>query len=170
MLYCEENESPKMVQLFGNCPEDFVKCLPYLDDFDIVDVNFGCPAPKIFNNNQGSALLDNPLLAYSIIKALRDNTDKVVSAKIRLGINDKNLGLGVAKAVEDAGADFVTVHGRSKVQGYSGEVDLEKIAQIKSALKIKVVGNGDVKDKQSLEKMWQTKVDGVMILYCPFQK
>lgn len=163
MLITQENENPKMVQLFGNQPDDFVQCLKYLQDFDIVDVNFGCPAPKIFNNNQGSALLNNPLVIYNIVKALKDNTDKIVSAKIRLGINDNSLGLNAARAIEDAGADFVTVHGRSKVQGYSGQVDLEQIANIKSKLKIKVVGNGDVKDKQSLQKMLETGVDAVMI-------
>ena len=163
MLYTLENENPKMVQLFGNDPKDFEKCIPYLQDFDIIDINFGCPAPKIFNNYQGSALLDNPALIYKLVKSLKDNTSKIISSKIRLGIDDKSLGLEVAKAIEDAGADFVTVHGRSKIQGYSGQVDLEQIAKIKANIKIKVVGNGDVKDDASLKQMLAVGVDGVMI-------
>lgn len=163
MLYTCENETPKMVQLFGNEPSDFVKCLNYLEDADIIDINFGCPAPKIFNNNQGSALLNQPLKVYEIVNALKQNTNKIISAKIRLGIQDKSLGLNIAKVIEDAGADFICVHGRTKLQGYSGQADLDEIAKIKQSVKIKVVGNGDVKDKESLNKMWQTGVDGVMI-------
>ena len=163
MLFTCDNESTKMVQLFGNVPNDFVKCLTYLDDFDIIDINFGCPAPKIFNNNQGSALLNQPLLIYEIVNTLKKNTNKTISAKIRLGIEDKSLGLGVARVLQDAGADFISVHGRSKLQGYSGQADYEAIATIKQKLKIKVVGNGDVKDEISLHNMWQTGVDGIMI-------
>lgn len=165
MLFCLENEKPKMVQIFGNEPQVYATVVKdFLGDFDIIDMNFGCPAPKIFCNNQGSALLNNPLLVYQLAKAVRQNTPKIVSAKIRLGIEKENfVGVEIAKVLEEAGVDFVTVHGRTKQDGYSGFANLEQIAKIKASVKIPVVGNGDVKDIQSYQLMKQTGVDAVMI-------
>lgn len=165
MLFCMENENPKMVQIFGNEPQVFEQVTKqYLNDFDMIDINFGCPAPKIFCNNQGSALLDNPKLMYQLVSAARNSTDKIVSAKIRLGIQKNNfVGVEVSRVLQEAGADFLTVHGRTKQDGYSGEVNLEQIAKIKASVTIPVVGNGDVKDAQSYLRMRQTGVDGIMI-------
>lgn len=165
MLFCMDNEKPKIVQIFGNEPEVYSQVVKkYLNDFDIIDMNFGCPAPKIFCNNQGSALLDKPALVYSLANAVRKSCDKIVSAKIRLGIQKDNfVGAEIARVLEDAGVNFLTVHGRTKQDGYSGNVNLEQIAKIKACVKIPVVGNGDVKDLKSYLAMRQTGVDGVMI-------
>lgn len=166
MLYCLEDENPKAVQLFGSDEQDFFDAckMPEIEEFDIIDLNFGCPVQKVFSNEEGSALLDKPNQIYKIVSACVKATDKPVTAKIRLGVDEKKVnGIEIAKICEDAGASLVTVHGRLRSQMYSGVVDYEQIAKIKASVKIPVIGNGDIVDKTSLEKMRQTGVDGVSL-------
>lgn len=166
MLFTLEEEDSCGVQLFGSDPEDFAKVvkMPQLQKFDIIDINFGCPAQKVFKNGEGSALLQYPQKVYEIVKAAASNTDKPVTAKIRLGINQENFnGVEIARLIEKAGASAIFVHGRYKDQGYSGSVDYELIKKIKQSVKIPVIGNGDITDEKSLQKMLATGVDAVSL-------
>lgn len=166
LLYTLEGEHPCGVQLFGDNPDDFAFAvkMPELKKFALIDLNFGCPAPKIFKNNAGSALLAFPEKIQKIVSACVANTDKPVTCKIRLGIDDKTINaVEIAKICEHAGASAITVHGRTKMQNYSGSVDLEEIAKVKASVKITVIGNGDITDKESYEKMLSTGVDGVSL-------
>ncbi len=166
MLFCLPEEKPSAVQLFGNDESDYEKVLKLeaLSNFDFFDLNFGCPAPKIFNNGEGSALLKNPYKIYKIISSCVRATKKPITAKIRIGIDEKSInGCEVARACEDAGASLLTVHGRVRQQMYSGKVNYEEIAKIKTSTKIPVIGNGDIVDEVSYKKMLETKVDGVSL-------
>ena len=157
-------EKFKMAQIFGHEPFDMATVVndEVLNKFDGIDLNFGCPAPKIVKNGDGSALLKDLPLLSKIIYEVKKATTKPVSAKVRIGY-DKNDIVNIVRACEDGGADFITVHGRTKTQGYSGFVDLEAIAQAKSFSSVPIIGNGDVKDLLSYKKMLSTSVDGVMI-------
>ncbi len=163
MLYTLNEESPCAVQLFGKEPQVFYEAIRKheLKKFNIIDLNFGCPAPKIVKNGEGSALLGNIKLMQEIVQTCKKATKKPIGVKIRLGEN--NINYDIAKALEEAGADYITVHGRTRLQGYSGVVDYEAISKICSLVKIPVVGNGDIISSQTLEKMWQTGVDGVSL-------
>ena len=157
-------EKVRIGQIFGHEPEIMAQAVsnPMLSHYHVIDINMGCPAPKIVKNGEGSALLDDLAKASKIISACRKVLDKPLSVKFRLGKNsDKSLEIG--RMCEEAGADFVTLHARTAEQGYSGKADLEAIARLKSSLKIPVIGNGDVTDEESYKKMLQTGVDGVMI-------
>ena len=130
MLFTLEGESPKAVQIFGHEPEIMAEAVknPLLEKFDIIDINMGCPAPKIYTNGDGSALMQNIELAEEVIKACVKATDKPITVKFRLGHNDNEINvIEFAKMCERAGAAAITVHGRTKVQGYSGKVDYEKL-------------------------------------------
>lgn len=157
-------EKIKIAQIFGKEPEFMAKACQnnMLEKFDGIDINMGCPAPKIVRNGEGSALLKDPVLASKIILACVNSTDKPVSVKMRLGF-DKNVGLEFAKMCEESGASFITVHGRTQNELFSGKVNLEEIAKIKANLKIPVIGNGDVVDLRTYEEMLKTGVDAVMI-------
>ncbi len=157
-------EKFKIAQIFGHDTVSMAEAVnnEALSLFDGVDINFGCPAPKIVKNGDGSALLKDLTLLSKIIYEVKKATTKPVSAKVRIGY-DKNDIVNIVRACEDGGADFITVHGRTKTQGYSGFVDLEAIAQAKSFSSVPIIGNGDVKDLLSYEKMLSTSVDGVMI-------
>lgn len=157
-------EKFKIAQIFGHDPLSIAEAVnnEALSMFDGIDINFGCPAPKIVKNGDGSALLKNLTLLSKIICEVKKATTRPVSAKVRIGY-DKNNVIDIVRACEDGGADFVTVHGRTKSQGYSGVVDLEAIATAKSFSSIPVIGNGDVKDVASYKNMLSTNVDGVMI-------
>jgi len=166
LLITSEIETPKAVQIFGHDPETMARAckLEYLDKFDLIDINFGCPAPKIVGNNDGSALLKDLPLLKKIVEECVKATDKPISCKFRKGyFAEDNIACEVAKVCEDAGAKLITIHGRTKNQMYSGCVDLETIAKVKSSVKIPVVGNGDVTDLDSYNKMKSTGVDAVMI-------
>ena len=159
-------ERPVAVQLFGYDPVDFEYALGSgkLDKFDIIDLNFGCPAPKITKNGEGSALMKNLPLAAKIIETCVKNTNKPVTVKFRKSFDDKGMEcLELARIAQDCGASAITIHGRTRPQMYSGSVDLEAIARVKSAVKIPVIGNGDVVDEGSLKNMLATGVDGVAI-------
>ena len=164
MILTTDEEKIKIAQIFGhevNFMERATKN-PLLEKFDSIDINMGCPAPKIVKNGEGSALMNDLPLASKIISACKNATNKPVSVKFRKGSKSENY-LEFAKMCEDSGADFVTFHARTVSQGYSGKADLEAIAKVKASIKIPVIGNGDVTDRDSYEKMLQTGVDGVMV-------
>lgn len=156
MLERSEMESPFAIQLFGSEPEDFKKAVYLLSESkpDIIDINMGCPATKIVKENSGSALMKNPKLCGEIVKAAVSESKVPVTVKIRSGWNKNNINaVEVAKICEYNGASAVTVHGRTKEQGYSGLSDLEIIKSVKDSVKIPVIGNGDVIDGNSAKRM-----------------
>ncbi len=147
------NETPSCVQLFGREPEQFERALshPEVQAFDIIDVNMGCPVRKVFGHGEGSALLTEPERAAAIVRALKKG-DKPVTVKMRLGVTDKSGAVDFAKAMEQAGADLITVHGRTREQLYSGEADWDEIRKIASSVSVPVLGNGDVRDDNLKER------------------
>lgn len=167
LLFTYEDERPVFFQIFGHEPEVMaftareVSKLPCAG----IDINMGCPVPKIVKNGEGSALLKNPDLVYDIVSAVVKNTDKPVTAKIRIGWDSETINaVEVAHAISAAGASAITVHGRTREQYYSGKADWSMIAAVKKAVNIPVVGNGDVVDgKSALAMIDQTGCDFVMI-------
>ena len=159
-----EEEKIKIAQVFGHEEDYMAKAVasPLLEKFDMFDINMGCPAPKIVKNGEGSALMDNLPLASKLITAVKSSTTKPVSVKFRKGKSTENY-VEFGRMCQDCGADFVTFHARTVEQGYSGKADYEAIATLKAKLSIPVLGNGDVVDLASLQKMKETGVDGVMI-------
>lgn len=153
-----------VAQIFGHESEFMAKAIEseILNKFTAIDINMGCPAPKILKNGDGGALMDSIHLAGHIIETCRDMTDKPLSVKFRKGCSTENY-LEFGKMCEDSGADYVVFHARTVEQGYSGEADYDAIATLKAKLKIPVIGNGDVVDIDSYNKMLKTGVDGVMI-------
>lgn len=164
LLRVAENESPVGAQLFGHEPKFFEEALasPVFDRFDFVDINMGCPAPKIVKNGDGSALMKNIPLAQEIVRACKRAFKKPVSVKMRLGF-DENNAVMFAKAMEEAGADAITVHGRTREMMYSGKADYEAIAEVVRAVKIPVIANGDVVDRESLNEILKTGASSVMV-------
>lgn len=165
LLNTFEGEHPVAVQLFGHEPAVFEKVISsgMLDNFDIIDLNMGCPAPKIVKNGDGSALLKNMDLAREIIMACKRATDKPITVKFRKGFNSgDDVLVPFAKMCEEAGASAITVHPRTQAQGYSGKIDIKDIEKVKKSVKIPVIGNGDVDSKESYIKMLKV-CDLVMI-------
>lgn len=161
-----ESESPCAVQLFGNEPEVFRTVIKsgVLDKFDIIDINMGCPAPKIVKNGDGSSLMKDLNLASEIIKACVESTDKPITVKFRKGFYKTDDKLTqFAKMCESSGASAITVHPRTREDFFSGEIDIEDIKKVKQAVNIPVIGNGDVVDENSYKKMLSSGCDGVMI-------
>lgn len=161
------NEHPAGVQIFGDDPEIMaraaVKCLEYSPE--IIDINMGCPAPKVAMNGGGASLLKNPDLAYEITKAVVNAVNIPVTVKIRKGWDDSSVNaVQMAELMEKAGAAAITIHGRTRTQMYSGKVDYDIIAAVKKAVSIPVIGNGDVVDEQSAAIMLEkTNCDALMI-------
>lgn len=157
-------EKIKVGQIFGHESDVMAKAVsnPLLAHYDIIDINMGCPAPKIVKNGEGSALMKNLPLAREIIESVVKATDRPVSVKFRLGF-DKDISCEFGKMCEEAGASFVTLHARTTSQGYSGRADYEAIAKLKSILKIPVIANGDIVDQKSYQHALSTGADGVMI-------
>lgn len=161
------NDRPAGVQIFGDDPEIMAKAAIKCLDFkpDIIDINMGCPAPKIAMNGGGASLMKKPELAYEITKAVVQAVDIPVTVKIRKGWDDESVNaVQMAELAEKAGADAITVHGRTRQQMYSGNVDYDIIAQVKKAVGIPVIANGDIKDEQSAAIMLEkTNADAIMI-------
>ena len=167
LLKFKKQEKPRAVQIFGHEPEIFASVLSsgVLDDFDIIDINMGCPAPKIFNNGDGCALMKNAKLACEIIKTAKKSTKKPIMVKFRAGIDDKNINaIEFAEMCKQAGADAIVVHPRTREQYYSGQADWALIKKIKEKVSIPVIANGDIKSKGDATKCLEiTGADGVMI-------
>ena len=168
MLDFTESELPIAVQLFGSNPDYVAEAAQYvskLNNINMIDFNLGCPAPKVVKNGEGSALMKNPELAAKILVALRQSTNLPISVKMRIGFDDEHINaVEIAKIAEDSGINFITVHGRTREQYYSGKADWTEIAKVKQAVKIPVIANGDVRDEESLEAIINvTGADGVMI-------
>ena len=157
-------EKIKIGQIFGHEPEIMAQALsnPLLSGYQIIDINMGCPAPKIVKNGEGSALMKDLSLASKIITSCVKAAKVPVSVKFRLGYNS-DISREFGRMCQECGASFVTLHARTTEQGYSGKADYEAIAALKQTLKIPVVGNGDVSDNESYQRMLETGVDGVMI-------
>lgn len=165
MTFRYPTEKCVIAQIFGNDPIIMARAVgnPILDGFEGIDINMGCPAPKVVKNGEGSALLKNLPLAGRIIQACKKEAGtRPLSVKVRLGFNEDNI-TEIAKMCEESGADFITVHGRVTKQMFAGEVDYDSIAKAKQSVSIPVFGNGNVTDKHSYEKMLSTGVDGIMI-------
>jgi len=165
-LELSQEKRPIAVQIFGSDPEIMGDTAKKVEKYaDIIDINMGCPAPKVVKNGDGSKLLLNLDLIGQIVKKVVESTEKPVTVKIRKGWdNDNIVAVEVAKIIESSGAKAITVHGRTREQYYSGQVDLDIIKKVKQAVKIPVIGNGDVKTAEDAIKMFEyTGVDGIMI-------
>lgn len=169
LLRIADEEKPVAVQIFGREPEIMAEvCERYFNDRDdicIIDINMGCPAPKIIKNGEGSALMKEPELAYEIVKAIKNVSKKPVTVKFRKGFDDSNINaVEFAIGMEQAGVDAIAIHGRTTKQMYQGAADWEIIKKIKDNVSIPVIGNGDVFTPQDAIKMKQmTNCDGIMV-------
>ncbi len=167
LLNIDEKERPVSLQLFGSDPEIMSTQAARIEErpFDILDINMGCPVPKVVNNGEGSALMKDPALAARIAGACVRAIKKPVTVKIRKGFDKDHLSaVELAKRLEDVGVSAIAVHGRTRDQFYSGEADWEIIRRVKEAVSIPVIGSGDVTDGPSAGRMIDTTgVDGVMI-------
>jgi len=167
IMIIDETERPVALQIFGSEPDIMGQMVNQLNTFnnDIIDINMGCPAPKIVKNGDGSALMKTPGLAYDVIKACVDNSDKPVTVKFRKGWDSKLINaVEFAEMAERAGADAITIHGRTREEFYSGTADYNIIKQVKDAVSIPVIGNGDIFSIDDAIRMKEeTDVDGFMI-------
>lgn len=169
MLYMTDYERPLTQQIFGSDKESFVIAAKYIYENmhpDIIDINMGCPVPKVAVRAQaGSALLKNPDKVYEIVKAVVESVPIPVTVKIRSGWDSKSINaVEIAKIAEKAGASAICIHPRTRSQGYSGSADWGIIKQVKSAVRIPVIGNGDIKTPADAKRMLdETNCDAIMI-------
>ena len=167
LLETDPAEHPVSLQLFGSDPDIMAKVAADIEHlpFDILDINMGCPVPKIVNNGEGSALMKDPVLAGRIIETVSKAIKKPLTVKIRKGFDDEHINaVEMAHVAQESGAVAVAVHGRTRQQFYSGKADWDIIAAVKANVKIPVIGNGDITSGEDALKMFeQTGCDGVMI-------
>ena len=167
LMQTDPGEHPVSLQLFGSDPKIMSEMAKQIEErpFDILDVNMGCPVPKVVNNGEGSALMKNPALVREIVTAMAKAVKKPLTVKIRMGFDGEHINaVEIAKIIEDSGAAAVAVHGRTRQQYYSGEADWEIIRKVKEAVSIPVIGNGDVDSPQKAKRMLEeTGCDGVMV-------
>ncbi len=167
LMEIHPDEMPVSLQLFGSDADIISEMAKRIEDrpFSILDINMGCPVPKVVNNGEGSALMKNPALVREIVSKTVETVRKPVTVKIRKGFDGEHANaVEIAKAAEDAGAAAVAVHGRTREEFYSGKADWKIIAEVKKAVNIPVIGNGDVTDGESAKRMLEeTGCDGGMI-------
>ena len=167
MLKIEEEEHPVAIQIFGSDPEYMGGAAKILNSYpnEILDINMGCPAPKVVKNGDVSALLKNPELAAKVLKAVVGNSEKPVTLKIRKGWDDTCINaVEIAKIAEDCGISAIAIHGRTREQYYSGKADWDIIRQVKENVSIPVIGNGDVFEvEDAINMLNQTNCDAIMI-------
>jgi nifR3 family TIM-barrel protein len=169
MLRIASEEKPVAVQMFGNEPGIMAKvCEDHFnsnDDICLIDINMGCPAPKIVKNGEGSALMKSPELAAQIVREVKKASIKPVTVKFRKGFCEGKINaVEFAKHMEEAGADAIAVHGRTREQMYDGKADWDIIRQVKEAVSIPVIGNGDVKSPEDAKRLIEiSNCDGIMI-------
>lgn len=167
LMEIDKRERPVSLQLFGSDADIMSEMAKKIEEkpFDILDINMGCPVPKVAGNGEGSALMKKPELVREIVSKVVKAIEKPVTVKIRKGFDDDHVNaVEIAKIIEDCGAAAVAVHGRTREQYYSGKADWDIIRQVKEAVSIPVIGNGDVTGPESAKKMIEeTGVDGIMI-------
>ncbi|WP_250675600.1 tRNA dihydrouridine synthase DusB [Paraclostridium ghonii] len=167
MLKIEEEEHPVAVQIFGSDPNFMGKAAEILNEYpnEILDINMGCPAPKVVKNGDGSALMKNPKLAEEVLKSVVKKSKKPVTLKIRKGWDDNNINaVEIAKIAEACGISALAIHGRTREQYYSGKADWDIIAKIKENINIPVIGNGDVFEvEDAINMINKTNCDAIMI-------
>lgn len=167
LMKIDPKERPVAIQLFGSDPENVSDIAHQIEDgpYDFIDINMGCPVPKIVNNGEGSALMKNPKLVEEILSSMVKKVKKPVTVKFRKGFNDDSINaVEIAKIAESCGVAAVAVHGRTREQFYSGKADWDIIRQVKEAVQIPVIGNGDIFTPQDAKRMMdETGCDGLMI-------
>lgn len=167
LLQVSDDEHPVAVQLFGENPQIMAEIAKRMEEcsFDMIDVNMGCPVPKVVNNGEGSALLKNPVLVGQIVEAMANAVSKPVTVKIRAGFDENHINAAeIARVVQESGGAAVAVHARTRQQYYSGRADWNIIRAVKENVRIPVIGNGDIKCGQDAKKMLdETGCDAVMI-------
>ncbi|MBR3358177.1 MAG: tRNA dihydrouridine synthase DusB [Solobacterium sp.] len=163
-----EDEHPVALQLFGSDPDTLAEAAEYLSKnttCDIIDINMGCPVPKVLRSNAGSWLMHHPEAAYNAVKAVKEHTDRPVTVKIRAGWSAEEINcVEIARLCEEAGASAIAVHGRTRTQMYEGKANPEYIRMVKEAVSVPVIANGDIRTVQDADRMLEiTKADAIMI-------